>query len=249
MPTDFEPDLADLSDSRGSASDPLADHKRRARWRFVGAFIFCAASAGLALTILESEPRPLAQDFILRWPSAPEAGRPGDEPALLAGEPGLAAAAKSAPTKPESKAQAKTESKSEPGKAEPPKGESPKAPAVATELAVPKSTKPDPRPDNKSEAKPEAKRENLKSDSPKAVPNHYVQVGAYNTRSSAETTRRKLEASGHKVSVSTVSTADGVRYRVRVGPFDAAEADSVRARAKLQGYDAILIRPESRGSR
>jgi len=227
MPTDFEPDLADLSDSRGAASDPLADHKRRARWRFVGAFIFCAASAGLALTILESEPRPLAQDFILRWPSAPEAGRPGDEPAVLAGEPGLAAGAKSPPVKPESKSEAKAESIKEASKAEPPKGESPKAPAVAIESAAPKSAKP----------------------APKSVPSHYVQVGAYNTRSSAETTRRKLEASGHKVSVSTVSTADGVRYRVRVGPFDAAEADSVRARAKLQGYDAILIRPESRGAR
>ena len=230
MPTDFEPDLADLSDSRGSASDPLADHKRRARWRFVGAFIFCAASAGLALTILESEPRPLAQDFILRWPSAPEAGRPGDEPAVLAGEPS--------------------------------KAETPKAPAVATESAPPKSAKPDSKSDAKPDAKPEArpevkpeakrdppKSDSPKADSPKAAPNHYVQVGAYNTRSSAETTRRKLEASGHKVSVSTVSTADGVRYRVRVGPFDAAEADSVRARAKLQGYDAILIRPESRGAR
>lgn len=229
MPTDFEPDLADLSDSRGTASDPLADHKRRARWRFVGAFIFCAASAGLALTILESEPRPLAQDFILRWPSAPEAGRPGDEPAVLAGEPS--------------------------------KAETPKAPAVATELAPSKSAKPDSKsdakpdakpaakPEAKPEVKPEAKRDPPKSDSPKAAPNHYVQVGAYNTRSSAETTRRKLEASGHKVSVSTVSTADGVRYRVRVGPFDAAEADSVRARAKLQGYDAILIRPEPRGAR
>jgi len=231
MPTDFEPDLADLSDSRGSASDPLADHKRRARWRFVGAFIFCAASAGLALTILESEPRPLAQDFILRWPSAPEAGRPGHEPAVLAGEPS--------------------------------KAETPKAPAVATESAPPKSAKPDSKSDAKPEAKPEVKPEakrdppksdspkadSPKADSPKAAPNHYVQVGAYNTRSSAETTRRKLEASGHKVSVSTVSTADGVRYRVRVGPFDAAEADSVRARAKLQGYDAILIRPESKGAR
>ncbi|MFM1827481.1 MAG: hypothetical protein RLY67_862 [Pseudomonadota bacterium] len=224
MPTDFEPDLADLSDSRGSASDPLADHKRRARWRFVGAFIFCASSAGLALTILESEPRPLAQDFILRWPSAPEAGRPGDEPAVLAGEPGLVAGAKSPPAKPESNNEA---SKAEPPKGASPKGESPKAPAVASESAAPKSAKP----------------------APKSVPSHYVQVGAYNTRSSAETTRRKLEASGHKVSVSTVSTADGVRYRVRVGPFDAAEADSVRARAKLQGYDAILIRPESRGAR
>jgi len=230
MPTDFEPDLADLSDSRGSASDPLADHKRRARWRFVGAFIFCAASAGLALTILESEPRPLAQDFILRWPSAPEAGRPGDEPAVLAGEPS--------------------------------KAETPKAPAVATESAPPESAKPDSKSDAKPDAKPQAKPEvkpeakrdppkadSPKADSPKAAPNHYVQVGAYNTRSSAETTRRKLEASGHKVSVSTVSTADGVRYRVRVGPFDAAEADSVRARAKLQGYDAILIRPESKGAR
>jgi DedD protein len=232
MPTDFEPDLADLSDSRGAASDPLADHKRRARWRFVGASIFCAASAGLALTILESEPRPLAQDFILRWPSAPEAGRPADEPAVLAGEPGLAAGAKSPPAKPESKSEAKAGSSNEASKAEPPKGESPKsespkAPAVAIESAVPKSAKA----------------------TPKSAPSHYVQVGAYNTRSSAETTRRKLEASGHKVSVSTVSTADGVRYRVRVGPFDAAEADSVRARAKLQGYDAILIRPESRGAR
>ncbi|HSG20193.1 MAG TPA: SPOR domain-containing protein, partial [Burkholderiaceae bacterium] len=64
----------------------MAEHKRRARWRLLGAVLFSTATAAVVLMLFEDTPRSLQQDFILKWPapsatasSAPEQSPP--EPA------------------------------------------------------------------------------------------------------------------------------------------------------------------------
>lgn len=51
-------------------ADPMAEHKRRARWRLLGALVFSTVVAAVVIMLFEDTPRPLQQDFILRWPAA-----------------------------------------------------------------------------------------------------------------------------------------------------------------------------------
>lgn len=108
------------------ASDPMADHKRRARWRLLGALIIVAAVAGLAPLLLEDQARPLSQDLLIEIPSRNsvfskiESLRPAaPPPEVAAEEKPKAPDPKPAPkveAKVEAKAEAKPEAKAEPKK-------------------------------------------------------------------------------------------------------------------------------------
>ena len=102
MPTDF--DDSQTSSTR-SVSDPMAEHKQRARWRLIGALAFSLASAALAMVVLRDTPRPLSQDFILQMPPKPSS-------VALAPVTPVAPAPKAEP-KPEPKPESKQESKAE----------------------------------------------------------------------------------------------------------------------------------------
>jgi DedD protein len=108
------------------ASDPMADHKRRARWRLLGAVIIVLAVAGLAPLLLEDQARPLSQDLLIEIPSRNsvfskiESLRPAAPPPEAAAEEKPKAPEPKAEVKTEAKAEAKPESKPEP-KAEPKK--------------------------------------------------------------------------------------------------------------------------------
>lgn len=51
------------------ASDPMADHKRRARWRLLGALVITGIVAAIAPLLLEEQARPLSQDLLIEIPS------------------------------------------------------------------------------------------------------------------------------------------------------------------------------------
>jgi DedD protein len=97
------------------ASDPMADHKRRARWRLLGALIIVAAVAGLAPLLLEDQARPLSQDLLIEIPSRNsvfskiESLRPATPPPEAAAEE----KPKAPDPKPELKVEAKVEAKAE----------------------------------------------------------------------------------------------------------------------------------------
>jgi DedD protein len=207
-------------DSKGS--DPIADHKRRARWRLVGALILLTAVALAAPVLLEEQARPLSQDLLIDMPS--RASAPVPAPALpemsKAQEPQKTEVAKVEPPK------------VEPPKAEPPKAEPPKA-------EPPKAEPPKAEPPKASAVKPEA----AKSATVQKRDGFMVQVGAYASRDSAAKVKSRLEAGGHRVTIQTIKTTEGAeRHRVRIGPFDTREqALEVRDRAKSQGYDAALV--------
>lgn len=65
--------MAADTDSRSTrdtqGADPMADHKRRARWRLLGAIIITGAVAAIAPILLEDQARPLSQDLLIEIPS------------------------------------------------------------------------------------------------------------------------------------------------------------------------------------
>lgn len=189
-------------------ADPMAEHKRRARWRLLGAVLFSTATAAVVLMLFEDTPRSLQQDFILKWP-APSAAH-SDAPSATAPS-------------------ALEQSPPEPATNKTPEAAAP-ASAVA-EPAAPAASAPTP-------AAP-------KSANAKTKP-YFLQLGAYSQKSSAEAARKKLEAPGRRLVVVSLSGQSGPRHRLRMGPFASErEADAARARLKLEGVEATLIRPEA----
>jgi DedD protein len=216
MPTDF--DDSQTSSTR-SVSDPMAEHKQRARWRLIGAVAFSLSSAAVAMVVLRDTPRPLSQDFILQMPAK--------TPTAVVAQ----ASIESAKPQPEVKAEPKAAVKSEP-KVEP-KTEAKPEPKV------------DPNPEPKVESKPAPKVEAKPKVEfkPDASAGYLVQVGAHKTRAAAESIQKRLQSSGHKVTVTVATTGSGTWYRVRVGPFDEAGAKDFAERAKQQKYQVAVIPP------
>lgn len=199
------------------ASDPMADHKRRARWRLLGALVITGIVAAVAPLLLEEQARPLSQDLLIEIPS-----RNSQFSKIESLKPAASEAPAEKPPEPV---------KSEPAKAEPAKGEVLKTDAPKAE--TPKIETP---------KKPEPKTAEPK----KAVEAGYlVQVGAYARLEAANSVKSKLTAGGHRVTIETIKLDDGTeRHRVRIGPFETRElATQVRDRAKSQGYDAMLVNP------
>ncbi len=227
------------ADQDAKGSDPIAEHKRRARWRLLGALILVAAVAAIAPVLLEDQARPLSQDLLIEI--SPRASAPA--PASVAVTP----PAQELPPK-------KVEVASEPLKSpDPAKAEPTKVEPVKQELAKVEPTKTEamkPAP-VKEEAKkaeptklPAAKTEAAKPAEPaKKAQAFMVQVGAYGSLEAANRVKSRLEGAGHRVTVQTIKTTDGAeRHRVRIGPFQTRDqAIEVRDRAKSQGYDAAVV--------
>lgn len=242
MPTDF--DDSQTSSTR-SVSDPMAEHKQRARWRLIGALAFSLSSAALAIVVLRETPRPLSQDFILQMPAkpAPVTQTPTEQPT----KPVIKAEVEpKADVAPEPKVEAKAEPKPEPKAESKPKSE-PKAEAKPEPKPELKPVaKPEPKPEVKVEAKPEAK---PKTEATPESSGYFVQVGAHKTRAAAEAIQKRLQAAGHQVSVTVATTSSGTWYRVRVGPFDATGAKDFADRARQQKYQVAVIPPPKGASR
>jgi DedD protein len=71
----------------------------------------------------------------------------------------------------------------------------------------------------------------------------FVQLGAYDSQESASAMAVKVRGLGYTASVQSLPTAQGERYRVRVGPFSEAQAKAYLERARAQGYAPFLVRP------
>lgn len=232
MPADSDSGSSQREHQR---SDPMAEHKRRARWRLLGALIITGAVAAVAPVFLEDQARPLSQDLLIDIPSKNSAftkidslkpatteqttASPASTAAPVATPVPVAPAA--SPSAPAPKAEAKAETK-EAAKATTAEAKAPAKSATPTPAATTTNDK-------------------------KAAPakGFLVQVGAYAKQESANAVKAKLTAGGHRVVMETIKAEDGTdRYRVRIGPFETREqALSVRDRAKTQGYDAVVVNP------
>jgi rare lipoprotein A len=68
----------------------------------------------------------------------------------------------------------------------------------------------------------------------------YVQVGIYRQRAEAERLRADLGNLG-PVEVAPLAGADGLRYRVRIGPMAAADARATQASVAARGLPGSVI--------
>ena len=244
-----------------SASTPAPESldvlRKRARHRLIGAAALVLLGVVGFPMLFDSQPRPVAVDIAIDIPdkakaaplsAAPASAAPAAPVSEPAAAPDAATAAKQAPVvvvpapdvvkaepKVEPKAEAKPEVKAEP-KPEP--------------KAAPKA---DGKADSKASAKPDEKTATsgkaqalLEGKDPAkaaaAAPRYAVQVGAFADAQKAHEVRAKLEKAGIKTYTQVVTTADGKRTRVRVGPWESkSEADKTAEKIKKLNLSAAVL--------
>ena len=214
-------------DTQGS--DPMAEHKRRARWRLFGAILIAGSVAAITPFLLEEQARPLSQDLLIEIPSKNskftkiESLKPQDP----AAQESASSVTSATPVTPQGPA-------------------TPATPQGPVAIAKSETTKEAPAKELPAKQTP-TKQTPTKEASPTAAKTKgfMVQVGAYSKPESAASTKKRMESGGHRVVTETIKAADGSdRHRVRIGPFETREAaEQVRDRAKAQGYDAIVVSP------
>jgi len=200
--------------------DPMLPEKKRARRRLIGATaLVLAAVIGLPM-IFDSEPKPLTDDIAIQIPSRDKSGAP-----VVAD---TAPTAPSAPEAPRMSPEIKTES---------PALE--KLPSV--EAVKPAPEKPAEKQAEKTAEKPHDKSAEKSSSEKSKSPHFVVQAAAVTNKAKADELQNRLKQAGIKSFSQKVSTKDGERYRVRVGPFGSREeADKMRARLSKMGLSATV---------
>lgn len=239
------------------AVDPALPQKKRARRRLVGAVALVLAAVIVLPMVLDSEPKPLAEDISIQIPSkdAPavrrssgrsEPVRPGipasagldkDEEII---EPGTATATPT--TQQKSTATVSTES-SKPSKPELRQNPAPKLEENVTVQPIPARK---PEASDRAKAIPEARtlaKVDAATASGEAKPNSYlVQIAALASQDKVNELQKKLKSAGIKSHTQKVATSSGERIRVRVGPFaNKDEADSMRAKLGKLGLNGTLV--------
>jgi len=256
-------------DSQGDeALDPVLPEKKRARRRLIGAVaLVLAAVIGLPM-VLDSEPKPLADDIAIQIPSkdkpaggviarvGPAAGAKVAasasldakeemvDPATVQAEqkPAQAEAAPADPIVAKAKEDAKPAK--EPAKSAPEKAAAPAPVAKADTKPVEVHEKSDKADKTDDAARAKALLEG-KPD-PKAAEKKnqkfVIQVAALATKEKVDELQGKLKGAGVKSYTEKIATASGDRTRIRIGPFTSKEeAEKVRAKIVKLGLNGTLV--------
>lgn len=246
--------------------DPVLPEKKRARRRLVGAIaLVLGAVIGLPM-ILESEPKPLGDDIAIQIPSKdkPFSGSPNDESGFAnkststhgAKVPAAASLDKNeeilAQTGGAADAKAGAASGSLSAPAEAGKNNQTQPPAQAGGKAG-SETQAGVKPDDAARAralleekqdagKQEERAEKAKASLEKKTARYMVQVAALASQEKANELQGRLKNAGIKSQTQKISTLDGERIRIRIGPF-ASKDEAEKARAKLvkMGLSGTLV--------
>lgn len=224
--------------------DPMLPEKKRARRRLIGATaLVLAAVIGLPM-IFDSEPRPISQDINIQIPPRDKA------PAMNASPMPLPPTQATQPEAPPPEAQ----------KPEAPKAAADAAPSVPS---VPSASdaKPEPRqPSSAALAGEKAatvavgeKRVDSLVDKPSAAPadaaksadknkgRFIVQVAAVSNKAKVDELLQKLKRGGIEGYWQKITTKEGDRFRVRVGPFSSRdEAEKMSKRIDKLGLHGTI---------
>ncbi|WP_050463045.1 SPOR domain-containing protein [Herbaspirillum autotrophicum] len=251
------------------SADPVLPEKKRARRRLIGAVALVLAVVILLPMVLDSEPRPLADDIAIQIPSkepaataAPAATAPDAKVATGAGldqkeeivapanvpvtPPVVAQAVPAAPAvkpaeNPVEKAPEKIAEKPVEKPADKPEHEKPKA-------AKPVKPEPERKPvvkteDSDARALAILEGKPAADKKPAASGGKFViQVAALATQEKIDELRNKLSGAGIKTYTQKVATQSGDRTRIRVGPFGSRdEAEKMRGRINKLGLSATIV--------
>ena len=79
---------------------------------------------------------------------------------------------------------------------------------------------------------------------PKAADRFWLQAGSFTQESDAENLKARLALAGWEAEVQSASVADkGMRYRVRLGPYDNAdEPNRIKGELGKRGFEAAVIK-------
>jgi cell division protein FtsN len=148
--------------------------------------------------------------------------------------------------------------KAEPGAAEKPRfdfykilpgNEEPKAPPKATEKAVPDKATLERAmsPDKSVERTIASKDERPAADAsraPKSADRFWLQAGSFAAQPDAENMKARLALAGWEAEVQSATLPDkGVRYRVRLGPYDNTdELNRIKGELGKRGFDVAVIK-------
>lgn len=252
MPTDFGSSSSAYRSSDLDGADPGADQKRRARWRLLGATAFSLAVATAAYQLMLQEPRPLAQDFVVLMPvgDTPVVSRgitqPAERPATA--RPATADSSElSANVRPAEDSKSSQDVKA-PQDSKPSKSSGDPSPSALTAERVEAPVVVAVTPSSSSSA---ANGADAKSSARQASSGSgaggsrawFVQLGAYDSREAAGAMAVKVRGLGYSATVQDVPSSQGTLYRVRVGPFNEAQAKAYLERVRAQGYASFLVRP------
>ena len=227
------PDAAGSGSSRTSSdndesgrADPAAALRARARRRLIGAAALLLVVVIVVPMVLDPEPKPLADNIPIDIPSEKTKFSP-----RLALPP--VPAPENAPLAPPPDA---------PAPATPAATAAPAAEAPAAAKARDSSTEET----KAAKAAPAAKAEDAKVTEKLPAPTKggkfAVQAAATSTESAARELSERLKKSGLAPYTERVETAEGTRYRVRVGPYASRDdAERVRARLKSLGINANIV--------
>ena len=209
-----------VGDSNGNAPvDPVLPEKKRARRRLVGAVaLVLAVVIGLPM-VLDSEPKPLADDLTIEIPSKDRTAEFGI--ARGVGAPNSRVPAASALDRKEEMVDLPTT---------PARGK-------GTNPIAPDDVKP------KTDVAPA-----LPKPSSDAVENKQtrfiLQVAAFASAEKVQELRAKLKSAGIASYTQKVSTTEGERIRIRVGPFGSRqEAERMQVKLGTLGLNGKLLPP------
>lgn len=219
--------------------------KKRARRRLVGAIALALLAVIVLPMVMDQEPKPLSQDIQIRIPSqdpgngtslsriVPSKPAPTPLPALAKpAEPAPAPAAPQATANPEPKPDAAPAVK--PTETKPPAASTPPEKPAATKVVE----KPAEKAADKAPAK-ERKAETARANAPLNGEQWVVQLGAYQDMANVKLLQGKIKELGYPSYTEKVDTPQGVRTRVRSGPFASHEAaDKAQERLKKIGAGA-----------
>lgn len=238
-------------DASGDGADPAAALRVRARRRLIGAAALLLAAVIIVPLVLDPAPRAPADNIPIDIPSerAPFTPRISLPPVPDPGQTPLAPP----PETPEPDKKSDTPKADAAPKAEPaPKSEAAPKSEPAKPARAPAETKPVPKeaPAARS-AEPKARpAAESKVTAPKGVETAahgkagklVLQAAALSTDAAAQELSERLRKAGFAPFTEKVETADGTRFRVRVGPY-ATRDEAQRAQAKLRalGVSATLV--------
>lgn len=211
--------------------------KKRARRRLVGALALALFAVIVLPMVMDREPRPLSQDIQVRIPSEDGTGFAAK---LLPAKP--AATPMPAPEpKPAAEQKAEVKAKPEPALAAPTEAPVAEKPAVQAPAApAAKSAQKPATPENKPEAveKPASKKSVDAKPAADASGQWVIQLGAYKEAGNVRVLLAKLKGIGVPAYTEKMESPQGMRTRVRAGPFATKDAaDNARARLKIIGVD------------
>jgi cell division protein FtsN len=100
------------------------------------------------------------------------------------------------------------------------------------------------RPPERAVARAEERPAESAARAPAAAERFWLQAGSFTAESDAENLRARLALAGWEAAVQTASVPDkGVRYRVRLGPYDNTdELNRVKGELGKRGFDVAVIK-------